>query len=117
MQQEEIIIKNSNDLYDLIDTNKIVVLKFSASWCGPCQNSNFKNMYNSLKNNFKNNVKFYELDVDKDEEIINDKTYYEVNVKSVPYFLIAYDKNFEYEFSGTNCINDINNIIIKYLSK
>ena len=52
----------SNDL----QTNKCVVLKFSARWCGPCQNQNFKKEYYDLKSKFhkNNNVRFYEIDVD-----------------------------------------------------
>ena len=103
---EENQIDSSKKLFNVITNNEIIVLKFSASWCGPCQNKKFKKEYNETKKKL-SNVKFVELDVDDDDSIINDKTYYNITVNSVPYFLLGYNNNFVKEYFGTNSLNNI----------
>ena len=103
-------IDSSKKLFDAIVENEIIVLKFSASWCKPCQNKKFKNNFIELKKRQKN-VRFIEFDIDKDESIINDKNYYDISVNSVPYFLLGYNKNFIKEYSGTNSLEEIENDI------
>ena len=46
--------------------------------------------YHELKNKYKdvNTVQFIEFDVDKNENLINDKSYYDIEVKSVPTFIL-----------------------------
>ena len=107
---EEPEIKSSKDLFNLILENKILVAKFSASWCGPCQSKKFKELYSNFKKNM-NNIKFIEFDVDEDDDIINDKKYYDIKVNSVPYFLLAFNNNFVKEYSGTSCLEEIKNDI------
>lgn len=116
---DKLLKKNSNKidsaekLAKLIKENTCVVIKISASWCGPCKNAEFLNNYHKLKDNYSsiNDIKFVELDIDKDSEIIDNKDYYDITISSVPTFLISKKGNFTRKFEGTTHIQTIN----KYL--
>ena len=96
-----------------IKKNKIVLIKISASWCGPCQNKNFLESYHKLKSNYANHddIKFIEFDVDNDSEIIENKKYYNIEVVSVPTFIIAKNGNFTRKFEGGGYLDEINKYI------
>lgn len=110
-------IENAFELANLIRENKIVVIKISASWCGPCKNANFLKLYEEVKNNFikSDNVKFVELDVDAHSDIIENKEYFDISIDSVPTFLLSKDGCFVKKYSGTSYLEIINNYIIENL--
>ena len=89
--------QNSAELNTILKNTKCVILKFSASWCGPCQNKDFLNEYHALKDEFIGNteVLFLELDVDDDEELVN-----EFNITSVPTFKIFNSGKLLSEYTG-----------------
>jgi thiol-disulfide isomerase/thioredoxin len=118
MDIEESILKKINspkELAILIKKNYTVIIKISASWCGPCKNKKFLESYHSLKSNYSDisNIKFVELDIDDDSEIIDSKKYYDIDVDSVPTFIIANNGSFTKKYVGGGYLNDIN----EYLSK
>ena len=78
MRLEEYKITTSKELTKFIKGNKCTVIKFSAKWCGPCKSEKFLGAYHELKDKYAShkNIKFIEMDIDLDEQIINDKTYY-----------------------------------------
>lgn len=103
-----------DNLVNIITTTPCVLVKFTASWCTSCKGEEFKQNYEILKRNFasyNNLIKFIELDVDEDNDLINDKTYYDINVDSVPYFKLAYRTEWRKNFSGANCIEDIDKVL------
>ena len=106
-------VDSAKELARLIKDNTCVVIKISASWCGPCKNENFLNNYNKLKKNHAgvSTVKFVELDIDNDSDIIDDKKYYDIEVSSVPTFLISKNSSFTKKYEGTEYLQTIN----KYL--
>lgn len=108
-------VKNAEQLAIQIKSNKVVVIKISASWCGPCKNKQFLEQYNNLKNTWvlTQGVKFIELDVDLDNNILDDKSYYNIEIDSVPSFLISRNGSFTRKFSGTNYLD----LIHKYISE
>jgi thiol-disulfide isomerase/thioredoxin len=55
--------------------NNIVVIKIGATWCGPCQSTELKKIYNDLVDKFTNKVLFYELDVNKHEELMSNNLF------------------------------------------
>jgi thiol-disulfide isomerase/thioredoxin len=101
-----------------IKSNKVVVIKISASWCGPCKNKQFLGEYHNLKNAWASipGVKFIELDVDADESILSDKSYYDIEVDSVPSFLISKNGSFTRKYSGTNYLESIHKYITESIS-
>lgn len=118
--------KNSNNnigspqkLARLIKENICVVIKISASWCGPCKNKDFLNNYHKLKDNYSgvSGVKFVELDIDEHSNIIEDKNYFDIEVNSVPTFLISQKGSFTRKFEGTSHLQSINKYLYDCLEK
>jgi thiol-disulfide isomerase/thioredoxin len=108
-------IDSAEKLAKIIKSYTIVVIKISASWCGPCKNKQFLELYHTLKDNYKQqgNVKFVELDIDEDSNILEDKNYFDISVNSVPTFLISANGNFTRKYSGSNHIESINKYILE----
>ena len=111
-------IKSSKDLAMAIKKNLLVIIKISATWCGPCKNKKFLESYHNLKSSFLNNpnIKFVELDVDDDCEIIGNKKYYDLEIDSVPTFLIAKDGSFIKKYVGGGFLKDINEYLLEVVS-
>ncbi len=116
--QNDVEIESSKDLAKLIKKTKLVVIKLSASWCGPCKNKTFLESYNLLKLKYKTNtlVDFIEFDIDKNANIIEDREFYDISIDSIPTLMITNNGNFTRKYEGTACINDINEYLIKSLS-
>lgn len=112
MQQNEEIqkINSPKELALAIKKNQIVVIKVSASWCGPCKNKNFLESYHNLKHQYSMNpnVKFIELDIDEDVDILEDKKYYDIDIDSVPTFLLSKNGKFIKKYIGGGYLNEIN---------
>ena len=91
----------------LLSKEKLVVVKFTASWCNPCKKNKPKIL--ELAKLYENKVIFIEVDVDKSEDII--KKY---KITSIPTF---------YFYKNNEKINEIigldeprlENDIIKFL--
>lgn len=116
MDKEELETNKINkpkELALVIKKYTVVVIKISASWCGPCKNKKFLESYNKLKFIHSTNpdVKFIELDVDDDADIIGDKKYYDIDINSVPTFLITKNGSFTKKYSGGGYLDDINDYI------
>lgn len=114
-EDESNVINTAKDLAIAIKKHTIVVIKISASWCGPCKNKKFLESYHKLKSIYSNNldIKFIELDIDEDVDIIENKKYYDIDVKSVPTFLITKNGNFTKKYIGGGYLDDINEYILK----
>lgn len=111
-------IESPRDLALVIKSNTVVVIKFSARWCGPCKDKMFLSKYNELKKAFESvpNIKFVELDIDVDADIIESKEYYDIEIDSVPTFMLASNGNFTNKWSGTNCLDQIYKLCCEKLS-
>ncbi len=102
-------VGSPKELATLIKKTKCVVIKFSARWCGPCQNHEFKHNYNMLKEEFSrySEIKFVELDLDDDDEIVNSTKYYDFAIKSIPHFKFCYDGNIIDQYDGAQSLIQI----------
>lgn len=114
-----ISISSSKDLALLIKQNYIVVIKISASWCGPCKNKKFLHDYHQIKSKYENmsGVKFVELDVDDDSDIIEDTKYYKIDIDSVPTFLISKKGSFTRKYIGCGYFEQIDEYLNEKLNK
>ena len=101
---------NSNKLYDLITinelnvysqykSNKLLVLYFNASWCGPCKA--IKPFISYLQDNYPN-VEFYEIDIEDDSRDTIVKNF---NIIKVPTFIFYKNANLCKSIIGTNKAN------------
>ncbi len=62
-----VTLTNSNYLSKLLTSDKPVLVKFWASWCGPCRTMNPK-FHNAAKT-FKGKVMFAQLNVDEQKQV------------------------------------------------
>lgn len=108
------------DFADLITDTPCVVVKFSASWCKPCQSKELKQNYAVLKNKFSDQektIKFLELDINEFEELIENKEYYDITVETIPYFKISYNGVWVKDYKGISCIPEIDILLNKVIEK
>lgn len=120
-------INTSKDLALIIKKNFLVIIKISASWCGPCKDKIFLESYRNLKSTYEMNeleleskqkiesktygIKFVELDVDRDADILDNKKYYDIDVEAVPTFLISKNGAFTRKYEGCGNIDKITEYI------
>lgn len=116
--ENNIQIDSAKTLALLVKENSCVIIKISASWCGPCKDNNFKKAYDELKFFYKNysNVKFIDLDIDEHEYILEDKNYYDIDINAVPTFLISQNGSFIKKIEGSGQLYEINQLILNILN-
>ncbi|EDR26549.1 thioredoxin, putative [Entamoeba dispar SAW760] len=83
-----------DQLTALLSTEKVIVIDFFATWCGPCRS--IGPYFEELAGQH-NNIKFVKVDVDQAEEIcVNYK------VRSMPTFVLVKDGIEQKRFSGAD---------------
>ena len=88
---------DSKQEYDeVLEKYLVVLVQFSASWCGPCQviAPQFESI--SKEEIFKH-IKFYKVDVDENEDLCEE---YEINC--MPTFVFLKDKKLVDSMKGAN---------------
>jgi thioredoxin 1 len=78
----ESIEEFKNEVYD---TDKLILIYFSADWCGPCKS--LGPVFSKVSEKFED-VKFIKINVDKSKEISE-----EFQVKGIPAMFLIRDKN------------------------
>jgi len=76
-----------------LEQNGIILIKFTASWCGPCQS--FAPVYAEVAEKFPD-VVFAEINTETEPELAAD-----FSVRSVPFLMVLRDKILIYSDSGT----------------
>ncbi|MGG0482459.1 thioredoxin [Bacillus megaterium] len=76
-------IKDKANFQEVIDSNKICVIKFGASWSGPCKQ--IAPVFNNVSKNMEN-VTFVDVDVDESEELSE-----RYEIQSIPTILFVKD--------------------------
>jgi thioredoxin 1 len=94
----------------LNNPNKIIVLKFTATWCGPCQR--IKTQYENLSSEY-SNVIFTEIDVDEMEKLTE---HFEVSCMPTFIFIKSHQNKYETleKIEGAN-INTVKQTCTKLL--
>ena len=95
-------IDGFNNLKTCLDTDKYILLFFTASWCGPCKKiyPDLEELYKKLD---KDLIEFYKIQIDDDD---NEKICEIFKVESVPSFFLMKEKKCINELKGA----DINGI-------
>ena len=112
---EENEISTPKDLALAIKKHKMVIIKISASWCGPCKNKKFLESYHKLKSTYSklSDIKFVELDIDDNPDIIENKKYYDIDINSIPTFLITKNGSFTKKYVGGGYLDEIDKYILE----
>lgn len=101
------IVVNNNDI--TTNQDKISLLYFSASWCGPCKI--LKPVMNEISVDMVNDVDIFYIDINNNIEL---SAYYQI--MSVPTILFIKEKEIKHRITGlqpkTTIINEINKLKI-----
>jgi len=76
----EISFEKRGELKTFIGNNKNVIIRVSASWCGPCKR--IKPLLEEKINNLPNNIKVVFVDFDKHRDVAS-----ALKIKNVPTFM------------------------------
>ena len=116
----------SKELKKYCESNDLIVLQFSASWCSPCKTiKNVIEKDNSLlelAKNYKTQIHFFYIDIETNQQLISNVK--DFNINSVPTFKfckLLKNNNNSWEFiisdttvNGSN-FNDLKNTIKQLL--
>ena len=95
--------KNKEEAKKLIDSKKLVIIDFFASWCGPCQM--FIPVFEEFAKNNKD-IEMFKVDIDNDADFAG-----ESNVQGVP-TIIAYKDGKELSrFSGFKSAEELKEFV------
>ena len=89
-------IVNKDEFDAELKTNKLLLVDFSATWCGPCQM--FAPIFEELAEDYKKNdkISFLSVDIDKNMDIAS-----RYSVMSVPTLLFVKDNSVVETMIGT----------------
>ena len=93
---------------DLINSNKPVLVDFSAEWCGPCKM--MKPILDTLKSDLGDTATIIKVDVDKNPSAA--KAY---KIQGVPTLIVFKHGKLMWRQSGVMQANQLQSIISKYL--
>lgn len=110
--------KTPEEIVSIMNDTQCLVLKFSASWCGPCKSETFLKQYHDLKDSYStnSNVRFIEFDIDDDELVINEKELYDFNITCVPTIKIFHKEKQFNQYLGAGNLEKVDSDIKTILS-
>ncbi len=89
---------------EIINGEKITLVDFFATWCGPCKVMH--PILEQLKDEMGDNIRIIKIDVDKNESI--SRTY---QIQSVPTLILFKKGNILWRQSGTISLNQLKSVI------
>ena len=101
-------INDINDWNTVFENHRkdknILLINFTAAWCGPCKKLK-PELEKLISNDNYKNVKFYKVDIDKCNEIVD-----KLKIESVPTTLLIKNDNIVERISGSNLSQIITNL-------
>lgn len=85
----------NEELQNIINTSKIAIVYFTASWCRPCQQ--ISSLFEFYNNNHSDTISFVKIDIDEATSIVNN-----YNITSLPSFYIYVDGKLINNIVGAN---------------
>ena len=95
-----------NNFKEKIESDKYILLFFTASWCGPCKR--IKPFFHECSVKYKEKCLCLSVDVDKFPELV--KRY---NIEAMPTFLCFMNKKKVHEIVGMD-LQGLNKIFLQY---
>lgn len=95
---------------EIIRTETMVLVDFTAAWCGPCKM--MSPVIDSIKSELGNKVTILKLDVDKNPQASD-----AYNIQSVPTFILFKNGKIVWRQSGVIQANTLKQTIEYYLNK
>ncbi len=92
---------------ELINSEKPVLVDFSAEWCGPCKM--LTPILTELKSLIGDNATIIKIDVDTNQQV--SMTY---RIQSVPTLIIFQNGEIKWRESGVRTANELKSILEKY---
>jgi len=92
---------------EIINSNKLVLVDFSAEWCGPCRM--LGPVLEQLKNRVGDKVRIIKIDVDKNPELA-----YKYNVRSVPTLILFRNGLILWSGVGVKTADYLENVVNNY---
>ena len=96
-------------LSEMIQSDKPVLVDFSAEWCGPCKM--MAPVLKDLKQDVKEGVTILKVDIDK-----NPKAAQLYNVQSVPTLIIFQNGNIKWRQSGVVPARELQKVLSQFTS-
>jgi thiol-disulfide isomerase/thioredoxin len=103
------------ELQNNITDKEIIVIKFTAPWCGPCQG--IKHICEEYETRFNSNVHYYIIDIDETLELyVKLKAVKQVN--GIPALLCFYAKERDHWYAPDHsCLGGNKNNVIDFYEK
>lgn len=91
-------INQTNQLNELILNNKIVLVDFYASWCGPCQEASPS--VKKAEKEMGDKIKFCGVDVDEEGDLLE-----KFRIVSIPVMLLFFNGKLVERWEGKDCLS------------
>lgn len=93
---------------DIIGGSKLVLIDFSAEWCGPCKL--MKPILEELRKKMGDQIRILKIDIDKSPAVSD-----AFNIQSVPTLMLIQNRNILWRQSGVMQAHQLETIINKFL--
>jgi thioredoxin 1 len=93
---------------DIIGGTKLVLIDFSAEWCGPCKL--MKPILEEIRGKMGDKIRILKIDIDR-SSVVSDA----FNIQSVPTLMLIQNRNILWRQSGVMQTHQLETIINKFL--
>lgn len=96
-------LNDDSNIQDILtNSDRYILLYFTATWCGPC-----KRISPVIHDKFTkiNDLQIYKVDIDENEKLCD-----MYNIKSVPTFILIHNKDIKMTYNGSDSVELLNNI-------
>jgi len=100
----EINLNSTNFNEEVINTNKLVLIDFFATWCGPCKM--LSPIISEIANEYSNNIKICKINIDENQDLA-----LEFNITSVPTLVFIKNGKIVKSCVGFHSKSELNNMI------